>query len=128
MSQTPAIPSPQQGLAREPLDLEQLEARLTERFGDLATDVHRGELTVTNPPIRGLVVDGQAMRGLLEVQRSAALRLAGHTTSDSRTPRRATSPRAAITVTSRESCPRPLKAPDYDAGINGQRPTSSHAN
>lgn len=50
MSSTPAMPSPQQGLARAPLDLEQLEARLTERFGDLATDVHRGELTVFVPP------------------------------------------------------------------------------
>lgn len=50
MSSTPAIPSPQQGLARAPLDLEQLEARITERFGDLATDVHRGELTVFVPP------------------------------------------------------------------------------
>ena len=50
MSSPDAIPSPQRGLAREPLTLEQLAARLTERFAGLTTDVLRGELTVFVPP------------------------------------------------------------------------------
>jgi NADH-quinone oxidoreductase subunit C len=50
VSPTGATPSPQRGLVREPLSLEQLEARLTERFAGLTTDVLRGELTVFVPP------------------------------------------------------------------------------
>ena len=46
MSAAADAPAPRPGVAGEPLTLEQLAARLTERFDGLATDVHRGELTV----------------------------------------------------------------------------------
>ena len=50
MSPDHAMPSPQRGIAGEPLTLEQLEERITARFDDVTTNVHRGELTVFAPP------------------------------------------------------------------------------
>ncbi len=56
MSPTPDLPSPQRGLTGAPLSLEQLEARVTERFDDVRADVLRGELTLFVPPERLLEV------------------------------------------------------------------------
>lgn len=47
---TPAVPSPTRGTEREPLSLEQIEARVTDRFDDVRAETAYGELTFFVPP------------------------------------------------------------------------------
>jgi NADH-quinone oxidoreductase subunit C len=49
---TPAVPTPTRGTVREPLSLEQISGRITDRFDDLRAEVAYGELTFFVPPER----------------------------------------------------------------------------
>ena len=49
MSETSAVPTPQRGTMRASLSLEQIEARVTEAFGDVRAESGRDELTFFAP-------------------------------------------------------------------------------